>query len=747
MTKKNRLLSVLLALTLLLGTAALPASAEAWTTAAQGAVLSTLEKANALHELGLLDGTGTNADGTPDYDLDGTVNRSQGSTMFVYLLGKRTKAVAQYTAGAVSSPFKDLSWDAPYVTWLYANGLVDGKGPTTYAGNDEMEAYEFATLILRALGYGDDFHYTQSMAFAVQKNVITEAQRKAFEANFRREGLVEMCYNAMYLKMKDSSLTLLEKLTNDGIFKDSYKNNTSVAGTKTMTLMEKYKGGGAYNPTYMEEQCLGNALCDDIDGDGKKEIIFGVRSIFCVNAEDGKLKWFVSDSASIQTDKRTDVHAGGLVDNGLVPLQILDWDGDGKKEIFAMTLSNPKGTVNIIDASGKIKASWTVNAGNYGHNIRAGCPADLDRDGKYELIIGLGVGGDETDAIFVYNNDGTLRWSQKQGYGLFSNCITTVDLDGDGKLEIVLTYDDTHIVAFRADGARVEAPAIAPGVTWDKITFFANEDRAGYSPSSLTTIETRNGIMGTKSGLIVDDLDGNGKQEIIGVSLIANIQIVADNMASGQGVSFLDNGQYIAPFIINLDRTRYVNKAKGFDWSSIPTDTGAILALSGDDFRNPGAKISISDPDCRPVTADVDGDGIKEILYTASDGLVHCFSLDGTEHGAWPFALNSRTTSVISFASRPAAADLNGDGKLEVIFATYAVDGQNSVRGKLYVLDYTGKVLAETTLPPMFYTNTDPAIYANGSRATPVVADIDNDGKYEIVVATYNCGLVAYEIN
>lgn len=736
MTKKHRLLSVLLALALLLGTAALPASAEVRTTAAKGAALSTQEKADALHELGVLDGTGTNADGTPDYDLDGTVNRSQGFTMFVYLLGKRNKAVAQYAAGAVSSPFQDLDWAAPYVTWLYANGLADGTGPTTYDGGDEMEAFQFATLILRALGYGDDFHYTQSMSFAVQKGVITEAQRRTFEANFRRDGLIEMSYNAMYCKMKDSDLTLLQKLTNDGVFQDSYKNNTSVAGTKAITLTEKYRGGGTYNPTYMEDDILSNALCEDIDNDGQLEIIFGVRTIFCVNAADGKLKWRITDSQT-----------GGQALNVRAPLQILDWDGDGKKEIFAMTFADPKGTVNIIDPIAReIKYQWTVNAGNYNRNIWAACPADLDGDGKYELIVGLGVGAagmSGTPSVCVYNSDGSLRWSQAQGYGLFSNSITTVDLDGDGKLEIVLTYDETQIVAFHADGTRVNAAAF--GATWDKIDFFANEDRTGYSSGSLTTIETRNGIMGTKSGLIVDDLDGNGTREIIGVSLIANIRIVADNMASGQGVSFLDNGQYIAPFIINLNRTRYVDRARGFDWSGIPTDTGNILALSGDDFRT-GAKINISDPDCRPVTADVDGDGIKEILYTAGDGLVHCFSLDGTEHGAWPFALNSRTDSVLSFASRPAVADVNGDGVPEVIFATYTPRGQTAVRGKLYVLDYTGKKLAEVTLPPTFYTNMD-ATYANGSQTTPIVADIDGDNKMEIVVATYNCGLVAYEIS
>ena len=755
MTKKHRLLTMLLALALLLGTAAVPAAAESKNDPAEGtraAELTTEEKADALYKLGLCQGTGLKEDGTPEYSLKNTANRAAAATMLIRLLGKEKKAAAQYDAGAISSPFTDLSWEAATVTWLYANGLAGGTSGTTFSGKSNTTVQQFATFILRALGYKDsgskqDFSYDQALSFAVRKQVLSEAQVAAYQADFRRDGMVEMCYDALYLNMKDSSQTLLEKLISDGVFQDSYKNNVSVAGTKAMKLTEKYKGGGTYNSIFMEEQCLGNAVCDDLDGDGEKEIIFGVASIFCANARDGKLKWFISNTPSLVTDKRTDVHAGGLIDNGCAPIQILDWDGDNEKEIFAMTLQNPKGTVNIINASGKIETSWTINAGNYGHNIRSACPADLDYDGKYELIVGVGVGEDGTDAVFVYNNDGTLRWSQKQGYGLFSNSIIAVELDGNranGK-EIVMTYDDTHIVAFHADGTRVEASAIAPGATWDQITFFANEDRAGYNPDSLTTVETRNGIMGTKSGLFADDLDGDGRQEIIGVSLIANIKIVADNMSKGQGVSFLDNGQYIAPFIINFDRTRYKNPSKGFDWSSIPTDTGAILALSGDDFRNPGAKIAISDPDCRPVTADVDGDKVKEILYTASDGLVHCFSLDGTEHGAWPFALNSRTSSVISFASRPEVADLNNDGKLEVIFATYTSGGQNTVRGKLYVLDYTGKVLAEETLPPKFYKNVDDA-YANGSRTTPIVADIDNDGALEIVVATYNCGLVAYDI-
>lgn len=742
MTGKHRGLAILLALVLLLGMAPVPVAAADGNN--EGTALSTEEKAGALYELGLFRGTGLKDDGTPEYDLNGMATRSQGATMLIRLLGKESKAQAQYAAGAVTSPFTDLEgWAAGTVNWLYANNLTNGTGKTTYSGKNKISAQQFATFILRALGYSDsgsdpDFTYAKALDFAVQKQVITAEQSTAFQADFRRGGMVEMCYNALYLKMNDSDLTLLEKLTNDGIFKSSYKNNTSVAGTKAMTLTEKYKGGGLPAGTwYMEEQCLGNAVCGDLDGDGKLEIVFGVYSIFCVNAADGSLKWRIDKS-----------EVGGQTLNKRVPFQILDWDGDGKNEIFAMTFSDSKGFVKIIDAAGKVKQSWTIDTG---YQIRAGYPTDLDGDGKYELVIGMGVGANGMNgapAVYVYNNNGAVRsgWPQVQGYGLYSNSITTVDLDGDGMQEIVLTYDDTQICAFRADGTRVEAASF--GATWDKIHFFANYDTEKFNPEDLTTSDVRNGLMGTHSGLVADDLDGDGKKEIVGVALINNTKFTADNMSSDNFVnSFSSSAQYFAPYIINLDRTRYQNASKGFDWSRIPTDTGTIFTLYGE-VLSTGATVDFTDSDCRPVTADVDGDGVKEILYASNDGQVHCFSLDGTEHGAWPFALNSRTTSVpgyVRYASRPTVADINGDGKLEVIFTTYTPRGQTSERGKLYVLDYTGKKLAEATLPPMLIKDVD-VNYADGCSTSPIVADIDNDGRMEIVVATFNCGLVAYEI-
>ena len=68
-------------------------------------------------------------------------------------------------------------------------------------------------------------------------------------------------------------------------------------------------------------------------------------------------------------------------------------------------------------------------------------------------------------------------------------------------------------------------------------------------------------------------------------------------------------------------------------------------------------------------------------------------------------------------------------------------------RGKVFVLDYAGRLLAEQTLPPMWGLTEDvDKYYADGSISTPAVADVDGDGLPEIVVTTLNCGICVYDV-
>ncbi len=110
-----------------------------------------------------------------------------------------------------------------------------------------------------------------------------------------------------------------------------------------------------------------------------------------------------------------------------------------------------------------------------------------------------------------------------------------------------------------------------------------------------------------------------------------------------------------------------------------------------------------------PVVADLDGDGRPEIVV-AADAL-HAWRWDGTCLPGFPvFGGNA-------FASRPAVADLDGDGRPEIVVGC----DDNG----LYVLDLEGNAL------PGWPVWTGGDVYSS-----PVVADLDGDGRPEIVVGS-----------
>jgi uncharacterized repeat protein (TIGR01451 family) len=125
-------------------------------------------------------------------------------------------------------------------------------------------------------------------------------------------------------------------------------------------------------------------------------------------------------------------------------------------------------------------------------------------------------------------------------------------------------------------------------------------------------------------------------------------------------------------------------------------------------------------------------------LYSSSDGRVHAYWLDKTEHGNWPYDVH--TGGPYRFASEPAVADLDNDGTAEVIFGSWVQKGSYQT-GKLHVLDYQGNVLHEVSLPGAYGSSN-----WNGALAAPTLANIDADADLEVVLNTAHSGFVAYEL-
>ena len=101
--------------------------------------------------------------------------------------------------------------------------------------------------------------------------------------------------------------------------------------------------------------------------------------------------------------------------------------------------------------------------------------------------------------------------------------------------------------------------------------------------------------------------------------------------------------------------------------------------------------------------------------------------------------MNDPNEGIIRFASEPAVADLNADGKAEVIFASWVEKGSGAT-GKLHILDHQGIPLHEVDLPAAYSGDW------NGALAAPTLAEIDGDPDLEVVLNTTHSGIVAYDL-
>lgn len=167
--------------------------------------------ADRLYTLGLFQGTGTDAEGKPVYDLHIKPTRQVAITMLVRLLGKEKEALSS----PVDHPFTDVdAWASPYVGYAYANGLTKGISDMEFGSHDLLSANQYITFILRALGYSDvlgDFRWDKPTELS-EKIGLTGDAYKNNSAPFFRGDVVVISESALRTKMKNSDVNLLQHL-------------------------------------------------------------------------------------------------------------------------------------------------------------------------------------------------------------------------------------------------------------------------------------------------------------------------------------------------------------------------------------------------------------------------------------------------------------------------------------------------------------------------------------------------------
>ncbi len=272
---------------------------------------------------------------------------------------------------------------------------------------------------------------------------------------------------------------------------------------------------------------------------------------------------------------------------------------------------------------------------------------------------------------------------------------TAADVDGDGVDEIFIEENDGISVAtmasYRADGSRV----------------------AGWP----ITTPTAGGVLATPA---VADLDGDGSLEIITVSRGADANVYAfhhdGRLVSGFPVPIEPHGGGDHfPVVGDVDgdgKPEIIVVGRTFE-DPIFVDLIYIIGSDGVIKRTIRGTFEIFGASA-PVLADLDGDGIPEIIVQSFTGL-SVWKGDGTVFPGWPVPIPGTWSN----NSAPVVGDLDGDGLPDIAITT---NHAGSVAGHLRAYNRNGVPLAGFPKPLDFLGN------------APAIADIDLDGHNELIL-------------
>jgi len=222
-----------------------------------------------------------------------------------------------------------------------------------------------------------------------------------------------------------------------------------------------------------------NIAAGDINNDGKDEIILA-----SVRRDDGNL--LIYDNEGNLINQITPYYEGF---SGGVSVAVGDVDGDGKEEMVIGAGPGGSSQVRILDLNGQEilgPGFFAFGVNNYrGISVAT---ADIDGDGKDEIVVGSGYGQKAEVKIFDYTGKVKSKFFVNDYRSLYGVKVSSVDLSGDG-------YDEI-LVSASYGGKTKFAVYLANGTLLDEISAYNDKLDSGLSAIGM-------------------DIDGNGTGEII----------------------------------------------------------------------------------------------------------------------------------------------------------------------------------------------------------------------------------------
>jgi hypothetical protein len=235
------------------------------------------------------------------------------------------------------------------------------------------------------------------------------------------------------------------------------------------------------------------------------------------------------------------------------------------------------------------------------------------------------------------------------------------------------------------------------------------------------------------------------------------------------------------PAAPGVDNGRPFKAPNGFTVKVVASTTEDTHTVTGEDERAmwlhrdasmlPGfprkldGSSSTGDGSSSPVLVDLDGDNRNELVVGGSDGTIHAYRPDGSELPGWPV----RTDPLPLHTGEPAfdSGDVPEDASTGAVLASVAADDVDhdgvpevfaaDMEGQVYGWDSEGDQIFHQQSNPD-YSGKPLAPFVNsrhgkfnrtqhGFIGSPVLADLDGDGKLEVIAASMDRHVYAWHPN